>query len=76
MAKKGGASGVSLVRLVAWITGVIVSLAVGFAMIGEGALNQGIPWLSEIGGGVIVTIAGWIVVVSTVLRVILALLDR
>jgi len=62
-----------LLNSVAWLTGVIVSLAVGFAMIG-GSLT--IPWFDSIGIGVVTVIAGWIVVLTTVLSVILALLKQ
>lgn len=55
MAKKN-----SLLGVVAWITAVVVSLSVGFGMIG-GTLSLPI-WL---GGPVLAMIAGWIVVVGT-----------
>lgn len=76
MAKNTTATRVPLVGIIAWITGVIVSLAVGFAMIGNGVLNQSIPWLSGLGEGIIVTIAGWIVVIATILSVILAIVKK
>ena len=61
----------SVLNLVAWLTGVIVSLAVGFGMVG-GTLN--LPtWL---GGSVVAMVAGWIVVITTLLSVVLALLRR
>ena len=61
----------SVINFVAWLTGVIVSLAVGFAMIG-GTLT--VPyWL---GGNTVSMIAGWIVVVSTFLGVLMALFNR
>ncbi len=63
MAKQGG----KLLNIVAWLTGVIVSLAVAFGMIGE-VLT--IPYLPA----VVTVIVGWIVVVTTLLGVILALL--
>jgi hypothetical protein len=66
----------NLVNLGAWLVGIIVSLAVGFSLTGNGALNQSIPWLSEIGGGIIVSVAGWIVVVLTIASVVLAIADR
>lgn len=59
MAKKGGLFG-----FVAWVTGIIVSLAVGFALIG-GTLS--VPYI-----GVVNEIAGWIVVITTLLSVLLA----
>jgi len=60
-----------LFRLVTWLTGVIVSLSVGFGMIGE---TLSLPiWL----GGVIVSkIAGWVVVVTTLLGVVLAIFNK
>ena len=67
MAKQGG----RVLNFVAWLTGVIVSLAVGFAMIG-GTLT--LPtWL---GGSVLAMIAGWIVVITTLLSAIMAILNQ
>jgi hypothetical protein len=61
----------SVLNLVAWLTGVIVSLAVGFGMVG-GTLT--LPtWL---GGDVVAMIAGWIVIITTLLSVILVLLKK
>ena len=70
--KRATGSGFSkLLSFVAWLTGVLVSLAVGFGMIG-GTLD--LPtWL---GGSTVAMIAGWIVVITTFLGVILALLKR
>jgi len=67
MAKKEGALS-KVVSFVVWLTGVIVSLAVGTALI-NGSLA--VPWI-----GVANVVAGWIVVVLTILGVILAILDR
>lgn len=67
MAKKTA----SILNFVAWFTGVIVSLAVGFGMIG-GTLT--LPtWL---GGDVLAMIAGWIVVITTLLSVVLVLIRQ
>jgi predicted membrane protein len=63
MAKQKGSK---VLNFVAWLTGVIVSLAVGFALIG-GTIS--VPYI-----GIVNVIAGWVVVVTTVLGVILALL--
>ena len=65
--KKGPISG--LVNLVAWLTGVLVSLAVGFGM-ADGVLA--IRWIP----GVVTQVAGWIVVVLTLVSVVLAIVDR
>jgi len=58
----------SLVNLAAWITGILVSFAVGFGMIG-GTLT--VPYVQPV-----VPFAGWIVVILTVVSVILAIADR
>lgn len=68
MAKKSSSSGLSkLVSFVAWLTGVIVALAVGFALTG-GTLS--VPYL-----GIVNVIAGWIVIIATVLGVVLAIIE-
>jgi hypothetical protein len=60
---KGG-----LMGIIAWLVGVIVSLAVGFALIGETLF---VPYL-----GVVNVVAGWIVVIATILSVILAIVGK
>jgi len=60
-----------LFSFVAWLTGVIVSLAVGFAMIGG---TLALP--SYLGGSLIASLAGWIVVLTTALGAILAILNK
>jgi len=67
MAKKSGMVA-KLVNILVWLTGVIVSLAVGLALV-NGSLS--VPYI-----GVANAIAGWIVVVSTVLGAILALTNK
>ena len=57
------------VNLAAWLTGVLVSLAVGFGMI-DGVLP--IQWLPN----VVTVIAGWIVVILTIVSVILAIVNK
>jgi len=59
MAKTG------LLDVIMWIVGVLVSLAVGFGMT-SGTLT--VPYVQPI-----VPIAGWIVVLGTVIGVILAI---
>ena len=58
-----------LLAFVAWLTGVIVSLAVGFGMI-DGVLS--VRWIPEI----ITVIFGWIVVATTIIGVILAIMKQ
>jgi len=53
-----------------WLTGIIVALSIGFAMIG-GTLS--LPtWL---GGATLAMIAGWIVIITTLLGVILEIIE-
>jgi hypothetical protein len=59
----------TLVSLVVWLTGVLVSLAVGFGMIDQVLTVQ---WISS----VITMWAGWVVVILTLLSVILAIADK
>ncbi len=67
MAKK--TNGVSkLVAFVAWLVGVIVSLAVGFGLI-NGVLS--VPYI-----GVVNAIAGWIVVIATIIGAIMAIAGK
>lgn len=66
--KQGG----KVLNFVAWLTGVIVSLAVGFAMLPGGALSGGIPYV----GAWLTTIAGWIVIITTLISVVLAILRQ
>ena len=55
-----------VLNLIMWIVGVLVSLAVGFGMT-SGTLT--VPYVQAI-----VPIAGWIVVIGTVVSVVLAIL--
>jgi hypothetical protein len=66
MAKQRGGK---VLSFIAWLTGIIVSLAVGFAMIG-GTLT--LPWW--LGGDILAMIAGWVVVVTTLLSAVLAII--
>ncbi len=62
-----------LLNFVAWLTGIIVSLAVGFAM-AEGTLSIG--FLESINAGLITVVAGWIVVITTVISIALVLFKK
>ncbi len=64
MAKQKGST---ILNIVMWLTGIIVSLAVGFGLVGG---TLAVPLI----GNLVNQIAGWIVVVTTLLGVILALL--
>lgn len=67
MAKTGG----MVLNFVAWLTGVLVSLSVGFAMI-DGILT--LPtWL---GGSTLAMIVGWVVVITTIVSAVLAIIQK
>ncbi len=74
MAKKDKRS--KVLGFVAWFTGVVVSLVVGNGMI-QGTLN--LPrWLggsTAIGSGIAMVI-GWIVVITTIVSVVLAIISE
>ena len=55
-------------NIVAWITGVIVSLAVGFGLIG-GTLS--VPYI-----GIVNVVFGWLVIVTTLVGVMMVLFNR
>jgi len=59
----------NLVNLGAWLTGVLVSLAVGFGMINEVLTVPSIP-------EIVTVIAGWIVVILTIASIVLAIAER
>lgn len=59
----------SLVGILIWIVGIIVSLAVGSGMI-DGTLS--IPMIPS----VITIVSGWVVVVGAIISVILAVFRR
>ena len=58
----------SLLGVIMWIVGVLVSLAVGNGMI-EGILS--VPLIP----GIVTVIAGWIVVIGAIVGVIMALIN-
>ena len=66
MAKKKNSVIAKLLGFLVWITGVLVALAVAFGMI-SGVLA--IPWI----GANVLAFFGWVVVVTTLLGVILAI---
>ena len=59
----------NLVNLTAWLTGILVSLAVGFGMVEKVLV---IKWIPEI----ITVVAGWIVVVLTIVSIVLAIANK
>lgn len=58
----------TILGVVAWLTGVLVSLAVAFAMT-AGTLT--IPYVPE----TVTIVAGWITVITTLISVILAIVN-
>ena len=69
MANSGTSTLSALVNLAVWLTGVLVSLAVGFGMV-DGVLGVRLIPVS------VTVIAGWVVVVLTLVSLILAIIDR
>lgn len=54
-----------ILNFVAWLTGVLVSLAVGFGMINKILV---VPYI-----GIVNVIAGWIVIIATLIGVIIGI---
>lgn len=73
MAKRAGSA---VLNFVVWLTGVVVSLAVGFGLVnGTLRLPEWLGGMTTI--GVLVTqLAGWVVLVTTIVGVILALMKK
>jgi len=63
-----------LLNFVAWLTGVIVSLAVGFSM--TNAYNGGLTLPFWLGGPLVSMIAGWVVIATTLVSAGLAILNK
>lgn len=59
----------NLINLAAWITGILVSLAVGFGMANTVLTVRYIP-------EIITVVAGWIVIVLTIASVVLAIVNK
>ena len=59
----------SVLSLIMWLVGVLVSLAVGFGMT-DGILK--VPYIPEI----LTVVAGWIVVVLVLLGVLFKIIDK
>jgi len=59
-------------NLTVWFTGILVSLAVGFGMAQRTLIIPFLDWNNHI----ITVVAGWIVVVLTLVSVALAAIDR
>ncbi|MBT3397407.1 hypothetical protein HOA55_00160 [archaeon] len=57
-----------ILSIITWIVGIIVSLAVGFALI-DGVIA--VPML-----GIVNVIAGWVVVVGAIISVIMAIFSK
>lgn len=64
-----------VLNFIAWLTGVLVSLSVGFAMAGAG-VDQTLSLPSWLGGSTVAMIVGWIVVITTLITAVMALLDQ
>ncbi len=62
-------SGFNFSALIAWLVGILVSLAVGSGMISE---TLTIPFIPSI----ITVVAGWIVVVGAIISIIAAIFNK
>lgn len=61
----------SILTFILWLTAIIVSLAVGFSMTSGGVLYGSIPYIPS----QLTAVAGWIVIVLTVLSAILVIIE-
>jgi len=59
----------TLMGIILWITGILVSLAVGFGMISR---TLTVPFIPTI----ITVIAGWIVVIGSIISLIMAIFNK
>jgi len=66
----------SIPNLITWLTGILVSLSVGFSMTGAGKVTDSLtlPWWA--GGTILAVIVGWVVVITTLISVVLAILEK
>ncbi|MFH1325247.1 MAG: hypothetical protein ABIH49_00555 [archaeon] len=73
MAKRNGGK---VLNLVAWFTGVVVSLAVGFGLINGTLMLPG--WLGGAtqGGMWLTMFVGWVVVITTLISAVLAVMNQ
>lgn len=65
-----------ILNLVVWLTGVLVSLAVGFSMTQAGRVAGALTLPLWLGGNVLAMIVGWVVVATTLVGAVLAVLER
>ena len=66
-----------IMNFVAWLTGLLVSLTVGFSMIGAGSGSQGALMLPSFLGGLTATIiVGWVIVIATFVGVVTAIFNK
>ena len=63
------AKNASVMGIIAWVVGVLISLAVGSGMIQQVLVIPGIP-------AIITVIAGWIVVIGAIVSVIMAIFSK
>lgn len=60
-----------LLSFIAWLSGILVSLTVGYALI-----NGPLSLPEFFGGHLISNIVGWVIIVTTVLSLILSLMRK
>ena len=64
----------NIAGIIAWIVGVLVSLSVGSGMAEEVLTIPAI--YSVVGSNIITIVAGWIVIVGTILGIVMALFGK
>ncbi|MEK6873083.1 MAG: hypothetical protein AABW90_03670 [Nanoarchaeota archaeon] len=61
----------TIINLALWLTGIIVSLSVGFAM-----TNETLTLPNWLGGSVVAMTAGWIVIILTLVSIVLEIIKQ
>ncbi len=61
----------AILSFILWLTAIIVSLTVGFSMTHGGALYSSVPYVPA----QLTAVAGWVVIVLTILSAILAIIE-
>ncbi len=65
-----------VLSFVVWLTGILVSLAVGFSMTQAGRVSGALTLPTWLGGNVLALIVGWVVVITTIISAVIAIIDR
>lgn len=66
----------SFINMLEWLTSILVSLSVGFSMIGNGFGLSLLTLPTWVGGATTTAIVGWIVVFATFVGILVAIFKR